>query len=68
MSILSLYCDIHPHTPYHSTVDPLMCMFEFIESPLQKVKRAGLGLLSRGLGRCVFCVCVDVRCVSMCVV
>ena len=37
----------------HSAADPLLRMFEFIESPMQKVKRAGLGLLSMGLGRWV---------------
>lgn len=29
----------------------LLSALEFIESPLDKMKRAGLGLLSKGLGR-----------------
>ena len=33
--------------------DPLVEVLEFIEGPLQQIKRAGLGLLSKGLGRCV---------------
>lgn len=35
----------------HSKRVPLEELFEFVESPLQQMKRAGLGLLSKGLGR-----------------
>ena len=34
-----------------SLSDPLVGVLEFVESPLQQMKRAGLGLLSQGLGR-----------------
>jgi hypothetical protein len=32
----------------------LSAVLEYVESPLQQMKRAGLGLLSMGLGRYVF--------------
>jgi hypothetical protein len=48
---------IDPSSPSSaSAVDPLRSCLEFIESPLKKAARAGLGYLARGLGRLVmFC-------------